>query len=683
MTSATRPGRPDPDPRRLLAAHHVANEFYRARLQDEPRALAYLRSRGIIAAIGHTPPWTIGYAPRSWTVLRDHLCALGFTEAELLAAGLVTTARNGNIIDTFRDRVMFPIRNPDGQVVAFTGRDLSGRADVPKYRNTTTTAIYRKSELLYGLAEQLGGDVQPAAVMLVEGPADVLAVARMRTSLNASVYPEPYLAVAPCGTALTAQQVALLASAVPPGTPIVIAFDADTAGATAIDKSYTLLRDWPGPVEAMALPVGADPAALVAAGPAEALARLEAARVPLADLVVKHRLAPHLARLDTRLKELAAIERDPSTESLAMRLDAVRAIAGLLAEVARRDSGHGARLALDIATRLHLDPLTVMETVYPPDESTGHRPAAPATDQPVPDAVVPANLDAGGHRYAFAHPAGGPAATWVQHDPKTGHCAWVLAEGVGEEPADRVAARLAAEVAGRVAVLVGAHTAVQIARTAVNAHFAVRDCAAQGDATIVVLASFDGGQPRPGRGRFTVAWAGDTRAYAAARRWFAPLTVDHTLREQSVQREAAAVASPTEPAQANAARRRPGDGGLTASVRGGPIGVNRVDLPATQILLAGRGLREVDVGRLREAVEGHRLDVALVNACRVGGDNTAAMVVRPRPDAARDAVTAAQLANQDQAAMASEPVQASLAQPLRKRRQALPAAGVRHEGVVR
>jgi DNA primase catalytic core len=367
VTSSTLPPA-EVDPQRLLTAHQLANEFYRSHVLDEPRALAYLRSRGIIAATAHAAPWTIGYAPRGWTVLRDHLYGHGFTEAELLAAGLVTTARNGSVIDVFRDRVMFPIRNPDGQVVAFTGRDLSGRAEVPKYRNTTTTSVYRKSELLYGLAEQFDTHTQPAAVLLVEGPADVAAVARMRISLPHSDYPDPFYAVAPCGTALTAQQVTLLAAAVPPGTPVVVAFDADTAGASAIDKSYTLLRDWPGPLDAMALPAGADPASLVAAGPAHALARMQEARTPLVDLLAEHRLAPHLDRLHTRLEELARFDRDPSTESLAIRLDALHAVARLLTEVADRDQPHAAALALHVAGRLQLDPLTVFEAMYPPDE---------------------------------------------------------------------------------------------------------------------------------------------------------------------------------------------------------------------------------------------------------------------------------------------------------------------------
>jgi DNA primase catalytic core len=662
-----------PDPQRLVAAHEVANEFYRSHLLDEPRALAYLRSRGIVAATVQSEPWTIGYAPGGWTVLRKHLLAAEFTDAELLTAGLVTTARNGNLIDVFRDRVMFPIRDQSGQVVAFTGRDLSGREGTPKYRNTITTAIYQKKTMLYGLAEQFGGDARPAAVMLVEGPADVVAVARLRESLPGGVYPEPYYAVAPCGTALTGEQVALLAAAVPTGTPIVSAFDADTAGQGAIDKSYHLLRDWPGPVEAMALPAGSDPAALVARGPDAAAATFTQAQIPLVDLVVEHRLTPHLARLQARLEELARFNRDPSSESFQIRLDALHTLAPLIADVATHDTAAAARLAHQLTLRLDLSALTVFEAIYPPGEdpvdpvlvdtadpatasqvggdTADRSPATPmgAAGFPDPESV--------GHEYARTRPAGASAATWVQHDPATGHTAWVIAEGVSDTAADRDAATLASEVAGRVAVLVGAHRAVEIARTAVNAHFAQFGRKRQGNASIVVLTSFDGARPAVGQGRFTVAWAGDARAYAMTRRWFAPLTIDHTLRAR------AGLGSPV----------RAGDGALTASVRGGAIGVNRVDIPVTQILLSGRALSVVEAGQLRGALEGRRPGAAIGELSRLGGPSTVAMVIRPRPDRARDAMTAARLARQDQApTTAPTPARQSLRG--RPHQAALPAA---------
>jgi DNA primase catalytic core len=751
--------RREPDPQRLLAAHGAASELYRARIQAEPRALAYLHSRGIVAATAHTPPWTLGYAPGGWTQLRDHLREAGYHDDELLAAGLVTTARNGNVIDVFRDRVMFPIRNPDGDVVAFTGRDLSGHANTPKYKNTTTTAIYRKSELLYGLAEQVGGDTQPAAVMVVEGSADVIAVARLRESLGGEEYRQPYAAVAPCGTALTADQVARLADAVPPGTPLVVCFDPDTAGRVAAERAYKLVRDWPGPLDAIALPAGADPAELVAQGRASAVQTLQRLRGPLVDRLVDLRIGRY------RLDEIPG------------RLAALHAAAPLVADVAARDIGHAARLSAHLVTRLDLLPLTVYEAIYPPAEDAEYPDALPSTAEtkPADPPNRPATPMGGagfpdpthvGHQHARACPPTAPAATWVQHDPRTGHTAWVLAEGATDTPGDRDAARIAAETAGRAALIVGAHHAVDLARLAVNVHF-TQPGTGRGDAAITVLTSFDGDRPTPGWRPFTVAWAGDIRAFGSTGSWFAPLTTPHHQRQHNLEadrgddrrqqalwlltrragtadavpkhhrdalaqatdagwltqadlldlaavwhhttsqqipnadataaRQAVeqqlrriypqpmalfddAIASGQPPAEAmyRAAQQiarvpaRAGDGALTASVRGGPIGVNRIDIALVQIALIGRGLAHTDPDTVRRAIEWRQPDSAAQRLTTLGRA-VSALVVRPEGPP-----TAAQLAQQDQAAIAAPRRLPPL--PTRVSRRALPAPAPRRPG---
>ncbi|MFI5843888.1 toprim domain-containing protein [Catenuloplanes sp. NPDC051500] len=537
---------------RLVAAHEDAAAFYRRILPTALPAIRYLNSRGIIAATAHQPPWTLGYAPRGWTALRDHLHGLGYTDDELLTAGLVSRSRTGGLIDVFRERVMFPIRRTDdGAVIAFTGRDVSDWPGAPRYRNTANNPIYRKREHLHGLAELTARDTPPGAVLLVEGPADVVALARLGTSTG------PCAAVAPCGTALTAQHVAALRTVLPAGTPLVLALDADYAGRNATEHAYPLLRDWPGPLEAIALPVATDPAELVARGRDAAEHFLENERRPLAELLIAQRLGRH--RLDEVPGQAAAL----------------RHVAPLVADIAGRDTDRASALCARLADRLRLDPFTVLEAVYPDPEEP---PPQPAERQRETLAVgLPRLPDArpAGLEYAYHCPPDAAAAVRVQHDPTTGVTAWILAEGLTDATGDRVAAHLAAEIAARTAVTIGARNAIELARTAVNARFS-RPGTGTGDATIALLLS-------PGRaaaGRLTVAWAGNITAYGATSRWFSTLT-DHPSSTPK------------------------------ATVRSGTINTNHIDRPCHQIVLAGREAAALPTKALHGLVDGHRPDRAV------------------------------------------------------------------------
>src|SRR5207253_2904550 len=220
----------------------------------------------------------------------------------------------------------------------------------------------RKRRLLYGLAEQ--AERAPAAVLLVEGPTDVLALAGLghrlpgvghrpvgvgQRPVGVGYWPPGvgYLAVAPCGTAVSADQVRLLADRVAAGTPLVVAFDADTAGAAAADRTYRLTRDWAGPVDAVVLPPGTDPAGLVARYHQGAVRLLEHLRVTLVEVVAEHRLSRF--RLD-----------EPEG-----RVNALRSAAPLVAEIGEQDTSRAAQLCAHLSARLHLDPLTVFEAAYP------------------------------------------------------------------------------------------------------------------------------------------------------------------------------------------------------------------------------------------------------------------------------------------------------------------------------
>jgi DNA primase catalytic core len=303
---ADRPAGPSagPTPERLLEVHALAVVFYTDRLHaggpDGRKAAALLTERGVDR--GSAAAARLGYAPRAWTDPVDHLRKAGVDDAELRASGLVLQSSRGTLVDRFRDRVIFPVDTLAGQTVGLLGRAVDETATdrngtrVPKYLNSPNTAIYRKSEHLYGLgqaAEAIAGGAKP---VIVEGPMDVLAVNRSATSSAGSSGPA-HFGVASCGTALTAQQVQLLDAATGGLSQrgVVTAFDGDDAGRQASLRAYELLREvqaWPA---ALDLPAGQDPASvgleLGAAGLQAAL--MASAGKPLADLVVDERIARH------------------------------------------------------------------------------------------------------------------------------------------------------------------------------------------------------------------------------------------------------------------------------------------------------------------------------------------------------------------------------------------------------
>jgi len=202
--------------------------------------------------------------------------------------------RRGTVVDRFRDRLMFPVRDPGGQrIVGFLGRALTEAEDTPRYLNSPATALYRKGELLYGLGAEptrqaLAAGARP---VLVEGPLDAIAV----TSAGAG----RCVGVAPSGTALTAAQVAALDTFAGPlaDRGVTVAFDNDPAGRQAALRAYDLLRAAGGWPTRASLPDGLDPAALAQHRSPETLRAALDTAAPLADLVVDDRLSRWADRL--------------------------------------------------------------------------------------------------------------------------------------------------------------------------------------------------------------------------------------------------------------------------------------------------------------------------------------------------------------------------------------------------
>src|SRR5579859_3617981 len=229
------------DTARLYDAHETATAFYRAQLPRNDGPVNYLRDRGLGVLVDQDAPWRIGFAPRLWTGLTDHLHRRGFTNDDLIAAGLAVRGHDGRLRDRFRDRIIFPIRDQTGRTVAFIGRVWRPGAatdTLPKYLNSPDTPIYVKGRHLYGLAEQRDRIAAGWPPVLVEGPTDSIAVWLSyahagRTGL---------VGLAPCGTALTTTQIDTAVHL--PGARrygLAVAFDGDQAGRRAADRTYQLL----------------------------------------------------------------------------------------------------------------------------------------------------------------------------------------------------------------------------------------------------------------------------------------------------------------------------------------------------------------------------------------------------------------------------------------------------------
>jgi len=199
-----------------------ALRFFQESLEAERGALArtYLTQRGVgdeaIARFG------LGYSPITGSELMDHLMAIGFDQELLSRAGLITTGENGPPRDMFRGRLMFPIRNPEGQIVGFGGRAMDG--SMPKYLNTAQTPVFDKSHILYALDLAKPAVSSSGEVVVVEGYMDVIA-AHEHGFENV---------VASMGTALTEHQVSLLQHY---ARSFVLALDPDTAGQEATLRS--------------------------------------------------------------------------------------------------------------------------------------------------------------------------------------------------------------------------------------------------------------------------------------------------------------------------------------------------------------------------------------------------------------------------------------------------------------
>jgi DNA primase len=346
---------------KLLELHEAATAFFEDQLRSPEGALAreYLAGRGLTPEGIKT--FRIGYAPDGFNALRDRLSGMADNET-LRASGLFSSKEQGDgtlgpIYDRFRKRIMFPICNESGRVIAFTGRTLSGAAEGekagPKYFNSPETPLYSKSLVLFNLDKARTAIRQAEYALLVEGQMDCISVF-LRGIQNV---------IATSGTAFTEQQVALLRRHT---TNIVVNFDPDDAGGNAAEKSIALLTEEGFTIKLVTLDGGLDPDRFIRERGVEAyVGAIRGARRQSDYLIERARqmfpgasaeqklkamnyLLPHIRRMPERLardqfagdtaQKLgidSAVLREELRQAALKRRDRIEARAAVLTEVER------------------------------------------------------------------------------------------------------------------------------------------------------------------------------------------------------------------------------------------------------------------------------------------------------------------------------------------------------------
>jgi DNA primase len=231
-----------------------AAQYYNELLKKDQNAKSvrqYVRSRGFGSEA--VDAFTIGYSPNAFDELANKLLKK-YSEQNLIEAGLCFKNSRGNLNDVFRNRLMFPIRNPAGAVIGFGARSLDGTP--PKYKNTSETKLYRKSNVLYNLDKAKSEAVKAGNFVVCEGYTDVIAMSLAGVSQ----------AVATCGTAATIDHVKLMSKYV---DKIVLAFDTDSAGQNATDRWLAFLSETKADIYVARSSSKKDPAELYIENPAE------------------------------------------------------------------------------------------------------------------------------------------------------------------------------------------------------------------------------------------------------------------------------------------------------------------------------------------------------------------------------------------------------------------------------
>lgn len=280
---------------RTFEANQLASAFFiqQLSLPEAKMARETLISRGFDAE--SMTSFGVGYAPKGWSNLAEHLKSKGFTEEELVVAGLVSRGERG-VYDRFRGRLVWPIRDANNQVLGFGARHLYDDDQGPKYLNTSETPVYHKSKVLYGLDLAKKAIAKKRQVVVVEGYTDVMAchLAGVDT------------AVATCGTAFGEEHIKvlnrLLIGSGDAPAEVIFTFDPDAAGTKAALKVYGDSEKFNALTFVATGPEGLDPSDLRQQRGDNAVVEMLDRKIPLFEFVIRHRIAQFdLVQLESRI----------------------------------------------------------------------------------------------------------------------------------------------------------------------------------------------------------------------------------------------------------------------------------------------------------------------------------------------------------------------------------------------
>jgi len=370
------PGQEQSQRRRLIEAHRAAADFFLERISHASASAArgFLSSRGFAEA--DAARFGVGYAPAEWEALVRHLRGRGFTDAELLAAGLATQGRHGPM-DRFRNRLIWPIRDLTGDVIAFGARKLDETEDGPKYLNTPETPLFKKSSVLYGADLAKRDIAHRRQAVIVEGYTDVMACHLSGITT----------AVATSGTSFGDGHIKILRRLLMDSNKflgeVIFTFDGDAAGQKAALRAFDFEENFVTQTFVSVQADGLDPCDLRLKQGDAAVRDLIAQRVPVYEFAIRSELNKH--NLETNEGRLAA-------------LDAAAAIVGRIKDYGLRD-----RYAISLDRWLGMMDENFVLSRVRAHEGDGRRPARAARN--------------GSRAQHVPEQRSGPGASYDRHDP--------------------------------------------------------------------------------------------------------------------------------------------------------------------------------------------------------------------------------------------------------------------------